>query len=143
MATKISGSKSLSRKFDKLGDVAKGRTLERAAVAGMLLIINDAKVNAPVESGNLRRSLHIGGHEDLTQGGSIVDSTGAGVPEPEISANRAAVYGGTDVIYAAAQEFGTEDISAQPYLRPAFDSQRKGAVKEVGATLKELIRAVL
>lgn len=140
----ISGNDRLARKFDKLGEVGKGRTLRRAAVSGMLPIINDAKRKAPKLSGNLARSLHVGGHEDLTPDASgIIDRSGAGVPDPEVTANSAAVYGGTDVVYAATQEFGRDTIPAQPFLRPAFDGKRKEAVKETGAALSDLIKAVL
>lgn len=144
MGIKVTGSKSLDRKFDKLGTVGKGRALERALVAGALPIQNEAKRLAPKLSGNLARSLHIGGHEDLNPGGQgAIDTTGAGVPDPEIGADRAAIYMGTDVIYAPPQEFGTEDMPAQPFMRPAFDTQRKTAVKETGAALRELIQAVI
>lgn len=147
MPLTISGSDALKRKFGQLTQIAQGKMLERALVAGALPIQNDAKRKAPVLTGNLRRSIHIGGHDDLNPGGQGVNreptGRGAGVPQPEISSSSAAVYVGTDVIYAAPVEFGTSNMGAQPYLRPAFDTQRGAAVREVGAALLDLIKAVL
>lgn len=140
----ISGSKALQGKFDQLSAIAQGRTLERAAVSGALLIQNEAKRQAPKLTGNLMRSIHIGGHDDLNPGGAgVINTTGAGVPGPEIGTHSAAVYIGTDVIYGPPVEFGHGGVAAQPYLRPAFDSQRNAAVQECGAALVDLIKAVL
>lgn len=140
MAITVTGSDRLKRKFEKLGTVAQGRMLERALVAGALPIQNDAKRNAPYLSGNLRRSIHIGGHDDLAgDSGATVASSGAGVPPPEIGPTGAAVYVGTDVAYAAAAEFGYGNRAPHPYLRPAMDANRSIAVQEVRAVLLELI----
>lgn len=144
MGIEVKGSALLQRKFDALNDAAKGRILERSLVAGALPVQNAAKRNAPKLTGNLARSIHIGGHDDLNpDGGEFVQTTGAGVPEPEIGPHSAAVYLGTDVVYAATQEFGRDAIPAQPYLRPAFDSERASALSEIGIVLKQQIEAIL
>ena len=144
MSVKVMGTKSLRAQFGRLEKNAQGKMLERAAVTGALLMQNDAKRRAPYLSGNLRRSLHIGGHEELNPGGQGIDSrTGAGVPHPVISDTRAEVFVGTDVVYAATQEFGRGGIPAQPYIRPAFDTQRSAAVREMGEAMRDLIRAAL
>lgn len=143
MPVTISGSDRLKRKFEQLQTAAKGKMLERALVAGALPIQNEAKRRVPKLTGNLSRSIHIGGHEDLNPGGQIINTTGAGVPGPQIGHSSAAVYVGTDVVYAGPVEFGTVHMAAQPFLRPAFDTQRGAAVREVGEALVELMRAVL
>jgi HK97 gp10 family phage protein len=144
MGITVSGSKSLQRKFESLAKVAQGRTLERATVSGALLIQNEAKRRVKKVTGNLSRSIHIGGHEDLNPDGEdVINTTGAGVPGPEITATSAAVYVGTDVVYAKVIEFGFESRPAQPYLRPAFDTQRGAAVKEIGAALLDLVKAAI
>ena len=118
---KITGDKQLIAKLERLSSELRGKTLERALVAGALIIQNDAKRKAPYLTGNLRRSIHIGGHDDLNpDAGNIVDRSGNRVPNPVISATTVAVYVGTDVNYAAAVEFGSKTQRAQPYLRPAL-----------------------
>lgn len=119
----------------------QGKNLERALVAGALIIQNDAKRRAPVLTGNLRRSIHIGGHEDLAGDRSgVQQQTGQAVPGPESGQAGAAVYVGTDVEYAAAVEFGSEERRAKPYLRPAADSNRSTVAKEVADALRDLVR---
>lgn len=158
----LSGSESLSNKLQALRGVARGQTLERALTAGALIIQNAAKENAPHRSGTLRRSIHIGGHEDLNP-----DGIGGQVPGPEVAPTAVSVYVGTDLEYAAMQEFGgtivprnaarlhftladgTEvfarrvTIPAHPYLRPAMDENQHEVTREVAAALRDLLRAAL
>lgn len=142
MPLSISGSASLRRKLNSLGEVGRGQTLVRALVAGGLVIQNEGKRNAPYLTGNLRRSIHIGGHEDLNpEGGDVVQRTGEPVPSPEISGNNAAIYIGTDVEYALPVEYGTEIRPAQPYMRPAIDTTRSEVVREVAGALRDLVNA--
>jgi len=144
MSITVQGSKGLKAQFSSLATVSQGKSLERAVVSGGLLIQNEAKRRAPWLTGNLRRSLHIGGHQDLNPGGEgVIARTGAGLPQPEIGPHSAAIYIGTDVIYAPTQEFGRDAIPAQPYLRPAFDTQKAAAVQEIGEALVDLIRAAI
>lgn len=140
----VTGSESLSRKFSALGEAAQGRMLERALVAGGLIVQNAAKRAAPYRTGNLRRSIHIGGHEDLaTDRQGIVDRTGAQVPGPEIWNDGAAIYIGTDVDYAAPVEYGTGRRAPRPYLRPAIDTNGAEVRQEVAEALRDLLRAAI
>lgn len=138
----VKGAKSLDRKLANLARQADGQTLKRALVAGGLLIQNQAKANAPYITGNLRRSIHIGGAEDLNpEGANVSERTLEPVPEPEIGKYAAAVYVGTDVEYAAPVELGTARRPPHPYLRPAFDSEKDAAMQEVADSLQVLIQA--
>lgn len=149
----VTGSESLSRKFAALGEAAQGRMLERALVAGGLIVQNAAKQAAPYRTGNLRRSIHIGGHEDLaTDRQGITDKTGATVPDPEIGTTDAAIYIGTDVVYARRLEYGFSGQDARgrryqqgprPYLRPAIDTNGSEVRQEVVEALRDLLRAAL
>ena len=118
-----------------------GAQMQSALVAGAAPVMNAAKRNAPALTGTLRRSIHI-----LAQ-----------------SPREVAV--GTDLVYAAAQEFGATivpvnatylrfevggqvvftkgpvHIPAHPYMRPAFESERGAAVREVAAAVRQMIAA--
>lgn len=141
LKTTVKGTDRLSKKLRDLGiDVDK--KLEQAAVAGALILQNGMKVRAPRLTGTLARSIHIGGHKDLaTDHTNEGERTGAGVPAPEHTANGVKVFVGTDVEYAFAQEFGTENFPAQPYARPTVDEDGAEAKREVGAALRDIIRA--
>jgi HK97 gp10 family phage protein len=68
------------------------------------LIEGQAKANAPVRTGRLKNSIN-----------------------SRVSGDVAIV--GTAVEYAAHVEYGTKYQKAQPYMRPAIDSNRKKLVK--------------
>lgn len=145
MPVRIDGSDSLMRKLAALSEAAQGQMLERAMVAGALIVQNAAKEQAPFVTGTLRRSIHIGGHDELNP-----DGEGGNVPEPEIDGATVTVYIGTDVEYARRIEYGfngTDSLgrqysqAAQPYLRPAADENQAAVRTEVGEALRDLIRA--
>jgi HK97 gp10 family phage protein len=103
-----------------MSQAMQGKALGAAAQAGMLIIINDAKVIVHKVSGNLARSLHVG--------------------EPIIEGSRATVRGGTNVEYAATEEFGNEFRPPHPYLRPAYDNNLQAAKEEAAAALADIVR---
>lgn len=145
MPVRIEGSESLMRKLGALQDAVRGKMLERAVVTGALLVQNDAKIRAPYISGTLKRSIHIGGHEDENP-----DGEGGGLPDPEVSSTEVAVYIGSNEPYARRIEMGfsgsdrlgrTYNQPAKPYLRPALDENQAAVRQEIGAALRDLIRA--
>lgn len=162
--TEVKGIKGLSKKLKQMGVDVQKQT-EQALVAGGLIIQNGAKLRAPKKTRTLSRSIHIGGHEDqapdFNDGG---DRSTNRVPQPERSKGRVKIFIGTDLIYAAIQEFGGEitpkrakflrfkidgefvmtkrvRIHAKPYMRPTFDEDGDEARREVGEALRDIIRA--
>jgi len=132
MSATLSGDDALRAKFHKMSYAVKGQSLVRAAHAGALPIANDAKAHAPVLTGTLRRSIH-----------TIAEHVGA---------NQASVDIGTDVVYAARIEFGFVGADslgrnyhqgARPYLRPALESGRGPAEREMADTMTALIMAAV
>ncbi len=81
--------------------------MERAC----LLVENDAKRFSPVDTGRLRASL---------------------THEIERSKNEVVGRVGTDVEYAVYVEYGTSNMSAQPYLRPALEKNRAAIKRLLG-----------
>lgn len=165
--TKVRGVRELSKKLKDMG-VDVGKKAERAAVAGGLVLQNGMKTRAPKRTRTLARSVHIGGHENEAPDFSeSADQRGPRrVPQPERSKGRIKIYIGTDLVYAAIQEFGGEitprrapflrfqvdgewvmarrvRIPAQPYVRPTFEADGPEAQREVGAALRDLIRAAV
>lgn len=83
----VVGAAELSRRFSLLSAALATNALRRATVAGALIVETLAKQNAPVRTGNLRRSIHT----------EVLESTRA----------LARVSVGTDVEYARTVEFGS------------------------------------
>lgn len=164
---KVKGINELSKKLKALGMNVE-RSVEQATVAGGLILQNGMKQRAPRLTRTLSRSIHIGGHEgqapDFTDGG---DKRGRNrVPPPERSKGRVKIYIGTDLVYAAIQEYGGDitprrapflrfqidgewvmarrvRIHAQPYVRPTFEADGQEAQREVGEALRDIIRAAV
>lgn len=162
--TTVKGIKGLTKQLQQIG-VDVDAKLELALIAGGLILQNGMKVRAPRRTRTLARSIHIGGHEDqapdYTDAG---EKAGPQVPGPERSKGKVKIYIGTNVVYAAIQEFGgtitprrapflrfqidgewisarSVRIPAHPYMRPTFDEDSDEAKREVGAALRDIIRA--
>lgn len=165
---KVLGDIALKRKLDALPAAVANRKLEQALIAGGLIVQNAAKAKAPYRTGNLRRSIHIGGHEDLAADyNGIIEEQGPAVPNPEINGAVVAIYIGTNVIYAKQREYGgtisTKNApflvwqdydgnwhrarsvyqAATPYMRPAIDENIDAVQREVGQALAILIRVAV
>lgn len=86
----------------------------------VLMVESSARQNAPVDSGRLRSSIS-----------SQVSRTAASVIEGEI---------GSNVEYAPYQEFGTSEMGAQPYLRPAFAAHQSDFRRLVEEAVEDAAR---
>lgn len=151
----IVGGTRLKRQLERLSDALAGELLENAVTAGALLVANRAKELAAFQTGTLRRSLHVGGHTELTpdfglgparDGAAFHDVAGA-----TRGRDHAEVVVGTDVPYARRIEYGyvgkdslgrNYNQPAQPYLRPAYDETRDAVVTEIGEALEDQLRHV-
>lgn len=107
---RIDGFDKLEAKLKRNMDLGAVRTVVRKNGADLQ---EKAQKNAPVDSSNLKRSIGL----DITDNGLTA--------EVEPAAD-----------YAAYVEYGTRFMEAQPYLKPAYDEQKKKFVKD----LNELVR---
>jgi hypothetical protein len=138
-------------------------------VSGALIVERDAKRDAPYKLGNLKRSIHVGRATALgdvtdnvtepekAEGGASIGNTSSSAGFAAIlkdlrTGSRSAVSVGTNVDYAARQEFGytgpdklgrTFNQPPRPYLRPALDSNHARVRKEVGDATRAVIAKVV
>lgn len=151
----VQGGQRLRRQLAALEDAVAAEILEIAVASGALLVANRAKQLAAFKTGTLRRSIHVGGHTDLTPDYEQRAGKGPQLYGP-IGGNRntrssAEVVVGTNVPYARRIEYGfagkdklgrTYNQPAQPYLRPAFDETRDDVVKEIGEAIEDQLTRV-
>jgi len=142
----IRGGPELQRHLAAIGAAASGKLLERALLGGALEIVNPAKENAPYKTGNLRRSIHVGGYGAAGGLGQEPDggsgpTTGADIGGRQSTATSATVLVGTNVDYAKPIEYGAGKRAARPFLRPALDEHREDALGAMGVALHAQIRA--
>lgn len=138
ITTKIKGEKELRRKLDKIDQLHRTKELPKAIANGALVAVLEAKRRVPVDSGDLRDSLHIGGFTKLTPAFRVIGIYGA-LPGPKGSGRHVGVLAGTKLPYAHLVEMGTRRSRAQPFLRPAVDGNVDKITKGVDQGLQQII----
>ena len=110
------GTQAALKALKKVGDDYENK-LQAAVKSAGLIVQNAAKPKAPFKTGNLRSSIHVGDVYKVPKG--------------------YACQVGTDVVYAAVQEFGGgNNIPPHPYMRPALDENLEKCQKEIAEVLK-------
>ncbi len=122
MQFRIGGFKELERAFNQLPNAMSKGVLRGAIRAALKPIKQDAKNKVPVRTGGLRDSIVIG--TKLTRSQQTGGRTGAvrlflGTEWPEGA-------------HGHLIEFGTSKIKANPFLRPAWDANKRDVPKIVG-----------
>lgn len=107
--------------LDFAADNLDEETVRRAAVEAMIPVALDAKANAPVDEGDLRESITVESFEESPR-------------ELDDEFDAAALVGGT--YYGLFVEIGA-DQPAQPWLRPAFDTNREEIAERFAKSLEE------
>lgn len=122
-SVQIDGFEKLDRKMRKLADAATARVKQRALDAGGEIIAGEARALVPVDSGQLRESIAVG-------------ERAVGFAASR-SGDDLAVFVGPhsrDGFYGQFLEFGTVNMAARPWLRPAYDNS-EGEVRSVMADI--------
>ncbi len=137
MKAHVVGDEALYRRFRQMSDAARGKNLLTALKAGGLPIQNEAKRLCPKLTGNLSRSIHIGGYGNESE---LSLSDGTDIGGNVAGRDYAEIRVGTNVEYAKHMEFGTSRMpGGKPYLRPAFDTQKKEATREFERAFRKLL----
>ena len=135
-ALKVDVSVEMKDALKKLDKSTVEELITASLVSGALLIANKAKELAPIKTGTLRRSIHVGGHTELTRDFESGSSEYSDLGAP--GSLQAIV--GTNLEYAPYQEYGTSrGVPAHPYMKPAMDTERDNVLKEIGAAFEELV----
>lgn len=153
---KVVGGANLKRQLDRVADAFRGEILENAATSGALLVANRWKELARFQTGTYRRSLHVGGHSDLTpdfaQGSSQDGVEFHDIGGATHDRDSAEVHVGSDVPYGPRLEYGFvgRDKLGRLYNqqgdgagRRAFDETRDDVTKEVGEALKDQLEHIV
>lgn len=158
------GQAAFRRQLEAVSGAVAGKALTTAVVAGAIIVQGPAKRNLRTnaasdnatarregragtwETGNLARSLHVGGHARLSEVGR---SSGGDIGGAVERRDFASVDVGTDVPYAARIEYGFAGRdslgrfyhqAAQPYLRPAVDENADKVFAEIRDVLADQIQ---
>ena len=116
----FAGFKELDDDFKLLSNAEQRKVSRKAVRAGAVVFRDAVRANAPVRSGVLKRSISV----DTVRG-----SVTAGVKFKKVLAKKKGKKGRhkSTPYYWYFLEHGTSKMSAQPFVRPAFDANVKQA----------------
>jgi len=129
----IKGVKELLHSLKQFPQNIQKNVITGAIRAGCKPIVNSAKSYVPVDSGNLKKSIGIVKRKSR-------DKTKIRF---SVTPRRKGKYDG---FYAHIVEFGTSKMAAQPFMRPAYESQDNESIDEVKKYMakridKEILKA--
>lgn len=148
LKVKVVGVNKLSKNLRKLIHAANPKQREQALLAGLLPIQNDAKSRAPKKTGTYARSIHseVESNGDTSEGRTGTNDVRAkmrefgtaglpgGVLKPK---NAPYLVFEVDGQVVRAKEVKQEE---QPHFRPAYDSQKNKAIREVARVLTNAVK---
>lgn len=136
--------KALKALEDEFGDrLARSKVLIPAVREAMKPVLQEAKANAPKDTGDLTKSLIVEARRPtsrdrrskyITQTDTVIAAV------TTASGKKLAKMGIKSDARAIAQEFGTAKHPAQPYLRPALESNAQETVTRLATILARRIQ---
>jgi len=134
----LQGFKELAENLKKLPQNVARKHLRGATSKGAALIRNKARELAPKDTGEMAKDIQI--KRERTEGDHIASHS------VFVRSGRKSRLSGKkrnvdkDSWYWFQQEFGNVKMPAQPFMRPAFESEKENAVDEIGAELDKRIQ---
>lgn len=126
MKVKLTGFRELERALaEELPKATARNVLRRTAIGAMDRLKSRAQQLAPVGDGTLRDSITTKQAKAKRSKGSVKFDRSSGVEV--LTGPTGREEGG----YAAFQEFGTVNMPANPYMRPAADAEGQAVVEQV------------
>lgn len=140
MKVKLEGFRELDRALSELPKATAKNVLRRVGRAALEPMANMAAAKAPEESGALAFSIAVSEKRTPRARTSTAKFVAPGVfrsdrkSSVEIAMGPAGGMGA--LWYATFQEFGTVNMAAQPYMRPAWDAGAQRVLDSVKGDLK-------
>lgn len=136
----LTGFRELAEALKQFGPRVAKNSLRRAVSAAAAEIRNQARANAPVDTGEMKRDIQMKREKDQRSGPlaatfSVFVRSGK---KSRLSGRSRDVQ--KDSFYWKFVEFGTSKMPAQPFLRPAFETKKEEAVRIIGEKLDEGIQ---
>ena len=163
--TKVTFSVEGKKEFDDLigqiindfGQKDARKILQKAAYESMQPVLYDAKLRAPIDTGQLSASLRLSAGKPTTkqkkskyiEASDVVVATVSTSTIKQLAKlrfknrrnekNDILQVGGQSDARAMAMEFGTAKLSARPFLRPALETNKEKVASSLGSNLKSAL----
>ena len=128
----LTGVKEIDKKLKKIGPKISKKIVRKAMRPATKVVRDEAKANCPVDSGTLRQSIKVRAGKRSRQKIELLVTTSG----TDNLFTGSAYYGGM-------VEWGTAHQTAQPFMRPAYDSKKNEAKKIARTNMLSLIEAEL
>lgn len=131
MIEKVHGLKELHDFFQTLPAKVEAKLLRGGIRAGAKVVADDARSKAPTlkeadprrVGGELKKSVRV--MSTAVRGGRVMGGVVAG---GKVNVKKDKVRGQADAYWAVWVEYGTINMAAQPFMRPAVDARHEDAV---------------
>lgn len=136
-SVRIEGLRELNRNLAKLDDRIARNVLNRSVSAGARVIRDEARMNAPIDEGNLKRNI-ISKKRRARKGQAnwIVGVRGINEATGN-SDNSMKTRDPRNSFYARFVEMGTSKSAPHPFMAPAYEAKRGAAVEAIKVSLRE------
>jgi HK97 gp10 family phage protein len=135
---KIHGLRELQRAMRELPRRMDRRILNAALMAGARPMVADAKANVLVDTGALRSAIRATPLRKTSHTSTVQIGIGRA---RQTKAQRMAGAKRYVPFYGLFLEFGTSKMSAKPFLRPAFERNKRSAVEIIRERIATRIAA--
>ena len=126
MKISIEGAKELEKQLKNLTKATARNQTRKALKTAAEPLAKAAQANAPRDDGDLQSSITVGTKLNKAQ---------AKLHRKAKEKDAVEVFVGSNERHAHLVEFGTEKMSPQPFMRPAWDSQQDQVLKDIGKEL--------
>jgi len=134
----LTGFAEMAKKLREFGPKVGRKHLRAATSKGAAVIRKKARELAPVDTGEMRKDIQQ--KREKTSGDNIASYSVYTRSGKKSRMSGKARNVDKDSFYWKFQEFGTAKMPAQPFMRPAFESEKENAVDVLGAELDKRIQ---
>ena len=131
----IQGYDDVIRNLKQLDHKIQLKVMRSALRAGAKVIQRNARQLVPTDTGNMKKNIKLKSlkRSKKQMGVNIVTGTRESMGIPQKGKG----------YYPFSVEYGTSEMKAQPFMRPALEGNRVAATKAIGDTLEKGIKKVV
>jgi len=143
VTVQVLGMRELSAKMKELGPKITRKAIKYALIKGAQVVRDEAKRQAPIATGALRKAIYI---KKMNKENPFKENVILGVRHGRKMWKKKKEGGfdkGKDAFYWKWIEFGTKKMKEDPFMRPAFESKKMEAFDKIKSVLTDKIKQIV